>query len=500
MSGPSPVVQLSKRSAQNVEFVSYLGEGLNRWADNAYCPNTNCDGIINLGTAENRLMWPEVIQKLNSPSTLRIGTSLLSYGPAKGSLPLRMCFSNLFNTRFNASPALSPEDIAVFAGCGSCISAIGQVLADPGDVFLVPAPYYGGFETDLKFQSGVEPYPINLSPLPSRHGSPSSTSSSASSYHSRFRWSLSAAVRAYDAAISKGKTVRALLMCNPGNPFADCYSEEELREMTTFCAERELHLVSDEIYALSEYGSTGLPKFKSMLSMDLPDGLPKEKVHVLYGMSKDFCMNGLRVGVIATRSQQVQSALGSLYFFHNISNATDSAMTQFLSDRTFVDSHIRNNALRLRDIHSKFSAWLDERKIGYLPASAGFFVWVDLRRWVLLLGGTCASLDLEERAAKTGAEMVMPKWYDEEWAHPQPSRAAERLLWERFLKAGVYIALGEAFYCRDMGWFRIVFSPDNWETLRTALERMERVLREVERELECEKGKRDAEFRCDRVE
>ena len=83
----------------------------------------------------------------------------------------------------------------------------------------------------------------------------------------------------------------------------------------------DMHLVSDEVYALSVFkndrewtlGSgvakastnaffvSGLPDalpYTSMLNIDLEKELGstfnKKRVHVIHGMSKDFCSNGLR--------------------------------------------------------------------------------------------------------------------------------------------------------------------------------------------------------------
>lgn len=56
----------------------------------------------------------------------------------------------------------------------------------------------------------------------------------------------------------------------------------------TFCEERQIHMISDEVYALSVYDTTekDLPKFTSVLSIDPKDVIDPQRLHVLYGMSK----------------------------------------------------------------------------------------------------------------------------------------------------------------------------------------------------------------------
>lgn len=48
-------------------------------------------------------------------------------------------------------------------------------------------------------------------------------------------------------------TLRLQILCNPQNPLGRTYSRDTLLAYARFCEERDLHLVSDEIYAMSVY-------------------------------------------------------------------------------------------------------------------------------------------------------------------------------------------------------------------------------------------------------
>jgi 1-aminocyclopropane-1-carboxylate synthase len=57
------------------------------------------------------------------------------------------------------------------------------------------------------------------------------------------------------------------------------------------CQRYQIHLVSDEIYALSVWENrdhTDAVKFTSVLSIDLTDVIDPSLVHVLWGMSKAY--------------------------------------------------------------------------------------------------------------------------------------------------------------------------------------------------------------------
>ncbi len=68
-----------------------------------------------------------------------------------------------------------------------------------------------------------------------------------------------------------------------------CYTREVLLEYMRLCQKYNLHLISDEIYALSVWDNPrapDAPKFTSVLSIDASGIIDPSLVHVLWGMSK----------------------------------------------------------------------------------------------------------------------------------------------------------------------------------------------------------------------
>jgi 1-aminocyclopropane-1-carboxylate synthase len=111
---------------------------------------------------------------------------------------------------------------------------------------------------------------------------------------------------AFEATIqqlkAEGRTTRVLILCNPNNPLGFCYPRETLIAYLQFAERHDLHLLSDEIYALSVFDNPAVPDpvpFISILAIDAQReaGCDPARVHMLYGMSKDFCANGLRGGM-----------------------------------------------------------------------------------------------------------------------------------------------------------------------------------------------------------
>ena len=66
-----------------------------------------------------------------------------------------------------------------------------------------------------------------------------------------------------------------------------------------FCTKRKIHFISDELYALTNFGTDDLPDpipFVSALALDLEKlGCDPALTHVVWSLSKDFAANGVRM-------------------------------------------------------------------------------------------------------------------------------------------------------------------------------------------------------------
>ncbi len=85
----------------------------------------------------------------------------------------------------------------------------------------------------------------------------------------------------------KNLSIKALQISNPANPTGNIYSDELLKELTAFCQQRGITIISDELYSGLTYETTP----KTILAFD-------EEAIVINGFSKFFCMPGFRLGWI----------------------------------------------------------------------------------------------------------------------------------------------------------------------------------------------------------
>jgi len=448
---------VSSRAACNLADCWLLSEGMAKLAAKPYNPVTR-QGILNAGSAENRLMLQELLQRFNQPGTATVDAPMLFYGCYFGSDAFRSQVAKLINRHFSPATNLQPTNVVALAGCAAAISALMQVVCDQGEAILLTGPFFGGFSAHLEYQARVVPYVVDLD---SDDG---------------FKLNMDSMERGLKEARESGLVVRAILLCHPHNPLGVSYTKDELVSMMQFCKRENLHLIVDEIYALSTFKG----KFISSLSInpkDVPGGFDPTRLHVVYGLSKDFCVNGMRVGFCLSRSPRVLGALHKIAFFHNCSSLVDSVFTRILADTSFVDDFIAKNQQRLLQTYNFLEEFCAANDIPFLEAEAGFFVYLDLRKWVNLINSSLSDGHADHNHT--------------EHAHDgHEDRTAERMLWNRFLDIGVYIAPGEAFHTHELGWFRLCFANSDWkedptqrhETLSVGLERIRKVLDDVEKE------------------
>jgi aspartate/methionine/tyrosine aminotransferase len=221
----------------------------------------------------------------NNPGTISLGQGVVNYGPpaeAIASLPGMMGDGNLHKyLGVSGHPGLVEaiqtklaqenqvklgSDAMLMVTAGSNMAFLNSVLAvaDPGDEFILPMPYYFNQEMAIRM-CGCVPVPV-----PTHND-----------------WSLN--VEAMAAAITP--RTRAILTVSPNNPTGAVYSEASLRAINALCAQHGLYHFSDEAYEYFTY--EGVKHFS-------PASIPGAMKHTLsfYSMSKNYGMASWRVGYV----------------------------------------------------------------------------------------------------------------------------------------------------------------------------------------------------------
>ncbi|XP_029008960.1 1-aminocyclopropane-1-carboxylate synthase-like protein 1 [Betta splendens] len=419
---------LSKRGNSIRQHQGILQEGFIQYGLDKYHDTDNPDGIINMGTSENKLCCDLLHKRMTQPDMLHVDPSLLQYPDWRGHKFLREQVAE-FLTHYCRSPnPLEADNVVVMNGCGSLFSCIAAVICDPKDAVLIPTPFYGVITEDLHLYSDVRLFHVPLD-------------CEADGVDGRaFHLTVGKLEEGLRRATQEGLIIRGVILMNPHNPLAEIYTPEEMMAFLEFAKRNELHAIVDEVYMLTVFDES--ISFHSVLSVDsLPDPM---RTHVMWGMSKDFAMAGIRIGTLYTENKDLVEALAQLGSFHGISGTTQHQVAQLLRDREWIDKEfLPENRRRLRAAYDYLTGELKSMGIPHLVRPAALFVWADLRK------------------------------------HLSASSFEEELsLWRCFLRHKVVLSCGQAFSCSAPGWFRIVFA-DQQHHLHLGMKRIREALKEV---------------------
>lgn len=217
--------------------------------------------IISLSLGEPDFNTPEFIK---DAAIQAVNDNYNSYSPVNGYLDLRESICKKFKRDNNLS--YNPNQIVVSTGAKQSIANIAQVLLNPGDEVLLPAPYWVSYSaiSVLSEASFVE--------IPS-------------SIDTDFKITP----EQLEAAITPKS--KLIFFNSPNNPSGTIYSEEEYRALAKVLEKHpNIYVVSDEIYEHINYGA-GNFSFAAIESM-------YDRTITVNGVAKAFAMTGWRIGYI----------------------------------------------------------------------------------------------------------------------------------------------------------------------------------------------------------
>lgn len=256
------------------------------------------------------------------------------------------------------------------------------------------------------------------------------------------------------------------MLCHPHNPLGQCYPRETLIAIMQLCNKYKIHLIADEIYAMSIYNipDANAVQFESILSLDTDRYIDHKYLHHLYGMSKDTAASGLRLGVIHTLNPELLRALAALSAFHWSGSPSERVAILMLEDEKWMTEFLNRSRERLASRNKLVRQILDEEGIQYRKgANAGFFIWVDFRPFLPDLHSIGSVEGRMEAKAKAQAKERDKPVGENKW------KSEDKLL-NRFMANKVYVTNGKEMAAEEPGWFRVIYSQDE-RVIREGLRR-----------------------------
>jgi aminotransferase len=240
-----------------------------------------CDrvGGINLGQGLGDLPTPP---RVAEAARRAIDARCATYTYAEGIEPLRRAIAEKL-ARDNGITADPARQIVVTVGSTGAFTAALLGLLDPGDGLLLFEPYYG-YHLNTALVSGIEPHFLTL-PAPD---------------FTLREEALRGALR---------PNTRGLVVCTPANPSGKMWSRAELEIIERVAVERDLLVITDEIYEYIRYDD------RPHLSPATVGALGERTVTIM-GFSKTFSITGWRLGYAVAPPEMAEALtlVNDLYY------------------------------------------------------------------------------------------------------------------------------------------------------------------------------------------
>ena len=229
--------------------------------------------ICSLSAGEPDFDTPDFIVEATRQA-LRDG--ITRYGPAAGDPELREAVAEKLSS--GNGIATSPEQVLITNGGKQAIYNLFQVLLNPDDEVLLPAPYWLSYP-EMAALAGAK---VKLIPTQAEEG---------------FRLDLAAV----EAAISPRS--RLLVLNSPGNPTGRVMKRQELEDVAELVRRHpQLLVMSDEIYEFLLAEGEQHHSFAA-IAPDLAD-----RCFTVNGFAKGWAMTGWRLGYLAGHQDVIKAA------------------------------------------------------------------------------------------------------------------------------------------------------------------------------------------------
>lgn len=187
------------------------------------------------------------------------------YTSNAGLIELRWAISTYMKQRFDVS--YDPvHELVVTVGGSEGIDLALRAMLNPGDEVILPEPAFVSYLPCIKMADGV-PVTVNLKE------------------ENQFK------LKPEELLGAITEKTKLLILSYPNNPTGAIMTKEDLIPIAKIVKEKDLYVISDEIYAELTYG-------KEHCSIASLPGM-RERTVIINGFSKSFAMTGWRMGFAA---------------------------------------------------------------------------------------------------------------------------------------------------------------------------------------------------------
>ena len=220
--------------------------------------------VVSFGAGEPDFDTPEHIKAAARAALDKPGVG--KYTDVAGVMPLRKAIAAELTSVHKV--AIEPENVLVSTGAKHSLYNLFMALLDPGDEVLIPAPYWVSYP-DMVMLAGGRPVILET------------------------KAEDDFAVTAAQVGAACTPRTRAIVLNNPSNPTGAVYTRAQIEALAKICVEKDLLIISDDIYRQLVYGDA---EYVSIASVH-PEAA--KRTILVDGVSKTYAMTGWRIGYTA---------------------------------------------------------------------------------------------------------------------------------------------------------------------------------------------------------
>ncbi len=243
--------------------------------------------VVGFGAGEPDFDTP---QHIKDAAAAALAAGFTKYTPSSGTPELRKAIAD----KLGRENGVSYKPSQVIVSCGGKHSCFNVVIAtcEEGDEVLIPSPYWLSYPEMVKL-AGATPVIVPTTD----------------------RTDFKVTPAQLRAAITP--RTRLFILNSPSNPTGSVYSPEEMKALGDVCVEKQVLILSDEIYEHLLYDGA---VHQSMASFG-----PEHYAHTVmtHGFAKAWSMTGWRLGFLAA-PEPIAKAIDAVQS-HSTSNPTSFA-------------------------------------------------------------------------------------------------------------------------------------------------------------------------------
>ncbi|MTE23486.1 pyridoxal phosphate-dependent aminotransferase [Microbacterium sp. ZXX196] len=231
-------------------------------------------------------------EALENPANFR-------YSPAAGLADLKQAIVD--KTRRDSGLEVAPNQVVVTNGGKQAVYQAFQVLLNPGDEVLLPAPYWTTYPEAIQLADGT---PVAV---------------------------FAGAEQEYKVTVEQLEAARtpqtkAVVFVSPSNPTGSVYTEEETAAIARWALEHGVWIVTDEIYQNLTYDG--------VRAVSVVEAVPEVagQTILLNGVAKTYAMTGWRVGWMVGPADAMKMAANlQSHLTSNVNNIAQKAAVAALA-------------------------------------------------------------------------------------------------------------------------------------------------------------------------